>query len=203
MQIKRINHSCFLIKNDKTVYTDPFSVPDGMPAADVIFVSHSHYDHCSIDEIKKIANADTIIVCPKIAGDKLGWKYTRLIVKPGQVADVAGMHVEVVFAYNINKAFHPKSREDNVGYVFVLDEKRFYFAGDSDFIPEMSNLKNIDVAFLPVSGVYVMDADDAARACEAIKPKVAIPMHYGIVVGSESDAQKFKEKAKGCEVKIL
>jgi L-ascorbate metabolism protein UlaG (beta-lactamase superfamily) len=132
-------------------------------------------------------------------------------MKPGQKKDFFGISVEAVPAYNINKfqpsgvPFHPKADSKN-GYVVTIAGRRVYHAGDTDFIPEMRELKNIDIAFLPVSGTYVMTAQEAAEAAQAIKPKVAIPMHYATIVGSRADAERFAyllRGIEGIEVKIL
>jgi L-ascorbate metabolism protein UlaG (beta-lactamase superfamily) len=124
-------------------------------------------------------------------------------LNPGERASPRGLVVEAIRAYNTNKKFHPK--EDNkIGFVITVDGHRIYHSGDTDIIPEMSGL-NPDIALLPVSGTYVMTADEAAKAIdESIKPKnFAIPMHYGSIVGSEEDANKFKAAVRTCEVRIL
>lgn len=194
--IERLNHSCFLIKGSKVIYTDPFKIPGG-EKADIILVSHSHFDHCSQADIDKISKDSTIIVAP--AECELPGK----TIRPNEKINADNVAIEAVPAYNTNKAFHPKA-DGKVGFVFTLDGKRIYHAGDTDFIPEMKNLKNIDIAFLPVSGTYVMTADEAAAAAEAIKPKLAIPMHYAAIIGSKSDAERFRDLLKGkINVEIL
>jgi L-ascorbate metabolism protein UlaG (beta-lactamase superfamily) len=196
--IKWFGHSGFkILSQGKVIYIDPFKLSSSEPA-DLILITHEHYDHCSGDDIAKIQRDDTQIVAaqeckPKLKGD------VRL-VKPGDNLEVRGIKIEVVPAYNIGKDFHPK--EDNkVGFVLDLEGERIYHAGDTDLIPEMNNIK-CDIAILPVSGTYVMTAEEAAQAADILNPKVAIPMHYGEIVGSLSDAQRFKELAK-CAVKIL
>jgi len=115
--------------------------------------------------------------------------------------------IEAVPAYNLNKfrepgtVFHPRA-EKRLGFIAALDGTRVYFAGDTDFIPEMKSIK-CDIALLPVSGTYVMTAEEAAEAAKAINPKIAVPMHYGAIVGSEADAKKFKSLVKNCQVEIL
>jgi L-ascorbate metabolism protein UlaG (beta-lactamase superfamily) len=116
-------------------------------------------------------------------------------VKPGDALEIKGVKIEAVPSYNTNKQFHTKER-GWVGYVFTSGGQRIYIAGDTDYIPEMKNIR-ADIALLPVSGTYVMTADEAAQAALDIKPKVAIPMHYGSIVGAKEDARRFAEKLKG------
>ncbi|MEJ2746167.1 MAG: MBL fold metallo-hydrolase, partial [bacterium] len=154
-----------------------------------ILVSHVHYDHCSPSAIERIRTADTVIVTNSECAKK--FKANVRIIAPGQSIAVDGVAVEGVAAYNVNKPFHPRG-EGGLGFVITLGGRRIYFAGDTDLIPEMAAVK-ADVALLPVSGTYVMSADEAAEAVKRIKPAVAIPMHYGSIVGSGSDAARFKQ----------
>lgn len=198
-KIQWLGHDCFKITNDKVIYTDPFEL-NKKDKADIILITHSHYDHCSPEDVYKIQTPDTIIVATEDCKKNLSGNIK--IVKPGNKLDVKGIHIEAVPAYNINKKFHPK--ENNwVGYIFTIDEEKIYLAGDTDYIPEMKTFK-VDIALLPVSGTYVMTAEEAVKAALDIKPKIAIPMHYGSIVGSNSDAEKFAKELKGkIEVKIL
>jgi L-ascorbate metabolism protein UlaG (beta-lactamase superfamily) len=172
--IQWLGHDTFKILGDRVVYTDPFRLK-AKDAADIIFITHEHHDHCSPEDVQKILQPDTIIVAP---------------------ADCADIEIEVVPAYNTNKQFHTKDM-GWVGYIFAVNNKRLYLAGDTDFIPEMKTLRNIDIALLPVSGTYVMTAEEAAEAALTIRPKTAIPMHYGTIVGSRKDAEIFAEKLRG------
>jgi L-ascorbate metabolism protein UlaG (beta-lactamase superfamily) len=198
--IKWLGHDTFKIVGEKVIYTDPFQItqPD---KADIILITHEHYDHFSPEDIKKILDPDTVVVLPKDCAGKI--KAKEIVVKPGDKVTVEGIEIEVVPSYNINKKFHPKEK-GWVGYIFKVSGKRFYIAGDTDYIPEMKTFKDIDIALLPVSGTYVMDAKEAVQAALDINPKIAIPMHYGSIVGSESDAKYFAEALKGkIEVVIL
>ena len=203
--LRWLGHSAFRIDGAKTVYFDPFRINAGSKKADLVFVSHEHYDHCSPDDIKLIAAKDTVIVCDKASEKKLKGAIKCKEVKgvsAGDKFDIEGIRVEVVPAYNINKKYHPKGA-GYVGYIVTLNGVRFYHAGDTDLVPEMKDLK-CDVALLPISGTYVMTADEAAKAALLIKPKVAIPMHYGEIIGTEEDANRFAELLKGkIEVKIM
>jgi L-ascorbate metabolism protein UlaG (beta-lactamase superfamily) len=115
--------------------------------------------------------------------------------------EVNGFNIQTIPAYNNNKTFHKRINQW-VGYVVEIEGARIYHAGDTDLIEELKELKNIDIALLPVGGTYTMDAKEAARAVDLIKPKIAIPMHYGKIVGDEDDAILFQKSAH-CEVKIL
>jgi len=193
-----LGHDSFRIDGPATIYVDPWQLPAGVPQADLVLVTHDHYDHCSPEDVAKISKADTVIVTIAAAAKKL--KGDVRVVKPGDSLTVKGIPIEVVPAYNVNKKFHPRDA-GHVGFIITVDGQRIYHAGDTDFIPEMKDFK-VDIALLPVSGTYVMTADEAANAAKAINPKVAIPMHYGEIVGSREDAERFRELYGG-EVVIL
>lgn len=188
-KIHWLGHDSFRLEGEVTVYIDPWKLPPNSPKADIILITHDHYDHCSPEDVAKIQKADTVIVTIPAAARKL--KGEVKTVKPGDKITVKGIEIEAVPAYNTDKPFHPKEA-GHVGFIVTLGGKRIYHAGDTDFIPEMKGLK-VDIALLPVSGTYVMTAEEAAKAADAIKPEVAIPMHYGEIVGSERDAERFKE----------
>jgi len=196
MVIENINwlgHDSFKIitKSGKCIYIDPWKISGDSSEADFIFITHEHYDHFSAEDIAKIRTEDTLVVCPHDCVSKIGGRVKG--VKPGDEFNLEDIKVKVVPAYNIDKDFHPK--ENNwVGYILEIDGQRIYHAGDTDLIPEMKELGEIDIAMLPVSGTYVMNAEEAAEAVKIINPKKVIPMHYGDIVGSDEDAQKLKEK---------
>jgi len=202
-----LGHAGFKIKNSKIIYIDPYNIKPSEPA-DLILITHEHFDHFSTKDIKKILNR-SIAVCPefcKLEFLRLGVKEI-LTVEPGKKYFIGETEIEAVPAYNINKfrspgqVYHPKE-DKKVGYVITLNGVRIYHAGDTDFIPEMKELKNIDIALVPVGGTYTMTAEEAAQAVNAFNPKIAVPMHWGEIVGSKRDAEKFKNLAK-CKVEIL
>jgi L-ascorbate metabolism protein UlaG (beta-lactamase superfamily) len=198
-KIHWLGHDTILLEGSTVVIVDPFQIQTSWKA-DLILISHDHFDHCSPEDVAKVQKEDTTIVTDQESAKKL--KGDVRVVAPGDRLQVKGVDIEVGPAYNTNKDFHPK-QAGMLSFVITLDGVRFYHAGDTDFIPEMKDL-NVDVAFLPVSGTYVMTADEAVEAARAIKPKLAIPMHYGAIVGSNEDADKFKKALQAeMEVAIL
>jgi len=179
----------------KQIYIDPWKLPNGkLPKADVILITHAHFDHLSQEDIIQITKEGTVTVAPKDVAAEL--KGAVKIVAPNQSLEVAGIKVTTVPAYNVKKNFHPKAN-NWVGYVVTLSSgETIYHAGDTDFIPEMKSLK-VDVAMLPCGGTYTMDAKEAAEAANTFKPKIAIPMHYRDVVGTDRDADAFKKEFRG------
>lgn len=192
-----LGHDSFRIDGKSAVvYIDPYRLKGG-PKADLILVTHEHSDHASPGDIEKIRKNGTVIVTIAAAAAKLSGDVRT--VKPGDELTVKGVAVRAVPAYNLNKfrspgvPYHPREA-GHAGYVVTVDGVRIYHAGDSDHIPEMAGLAP-DVALLPVSGTYVMTAEEAAAAAAAIRPKLAIPMHVGEAIGTLEDAARFKEKA--------
>jgi len=187
--VEFLGHAAFKVKGSKVVVIDPYQL-EREETADIILITHSHFDHCSPDDVKKVSGEKTTIVASNDCADQLKGLAGRFIgLAPGQKADVQGVCVEAVPAYNINKTFHPRVNNWN-GYLFTLDGVRYYHPGDTDKIPEMQSIK-ADVVFLPVGGTYTMDSREAAEVVSIIKPKAAVPMHYGTVIGSDKDARAF------------
>ena len=208
LKITWLGHDSFQIKNGKTIIIDPFKLRSVPGKADILLISHEHFDHLSLDDIKKVASEKTTIVTIAAVKKELsGLKVHEVkAAKPGDKVQVGDVSIDLVPAYNTNKfrepgkVFHPKE-DGRVGFVIGVKGVRVYHAGDTDAVPEMKGLKP-DVALLPVSGTYVMTAEEAAEAAKIVEPKIAIPMHYGAIVGSEKDAQRFKQLAT-CQVQIL
>jgi L-ascorbate metabolism protein UlaG (beta-lactamase superfamily) len=163
-----------------------------------VLVSHSHSDHYSAEDIKKVSSAQTKLIA---AADVINKEGKGETLKPGQSLEAGAVKVTGVPAYNPAKEFHPKSN-NWLGFVVEIGGKRIYYSGDSDRTPEMDALKNIDLALLPVGGKYTMNATEAAEATKAFKPKSAVPYHWGDIIGSLADANNFANKA-GCPVKVL
>lgn len=199
-----------------TIYHDPFRILDGQPYADLILISHEHFDHCSPEDTAKIRTKDTIVITNPTAAQASGMAGPIRQIRPGEVIRLervgqkaVDLEIRAVPAYNVNKfrspgvPFHPRERE-HVGFVCRVGNVSWYFAGDTDVIPEMSSVGPVDYAFLPVSGTYVMTAEEAVEAVRLLQPRVVIPMHYGAVVGSVEDAKRFAALARHmAEVRIL
>lgn len=210
IDIELLNHDAVKIKDKLIIYIDPFQIPRG-DKADLILISHEHQDHCSLEDLRKIIKPETIILASAQCYDKLV-SIKNLVkeiryLKPNDSIKISDIIIDTVPAYNIDKfrepgkVFHPKE-DQNLGFVINLKLGTIYHPGDTDVIHEMKNMRNIDIAFLPVSGTYVMTAEEAAKAVEIIKPKIAIPMHYSSIVGTKEDAEKFRSLAR-CQVQIL
>ncbi len=191
-KIKWLGHAGFKIEGDKIIYIDPFQIKES-EKADIILITHEHYDHCSPEDVAKIQKESTVIVTIDSCLSKLSGHIKT--VKPGDEISVESIHIKAVPSYNIGKKFHEKFT-NKVGFIVTVGDESVYHAGDTDFIPEMKDI-HADIALLPVSGTYVMTAEEAVRAAETIKPEYVIPMHYGSIVGSSSDAETFKKLYKG------
>jgi L-ascorbate metabolism protein UlaG (beta-lactamase superfamily) len=209
VQITWLGHDGFKLKADKVVYLDPYQLASAQESGDVVCVSHEHFDHLSPDDLRRVVTqATTVVTIPacEAAVQALRPRSVR-VVAPGDRLEVAGVVLEIVAAYNTSKfrepgkPFHPKA-DGKVGFLVTLAGVRIYHAGDTDQIPEMVAARGVDVALLPVSGTYVMTAAEAASACRIIQPKLAVPMHYGSIVGSASDAEAFRQAA-ACRVEVL
>ena len=191
--IEVLCHSSIKISKGKVIYIDPFKIDKNYNDADIIFITHDHYDHYSEEDIDKVKKEDTIIVAPEELLTKLlrkGFRQDYIITVDSDEEDmVEGIKFETIPAYNTNKQFHPKEN-GWVGYIVEIRGIRYYIAGDTDIIEETKNVK-CDVAFVPVGGTYTMDFKEAAMLINEIKPKIAIPTHYGNVVGTEQDAIDF------------
>ncbi len=191
--IEVLCHSSIRINKEKVIYIDPFKIDKNYNDADIIFITHDHYDHYSEEDIDKVKKEDTIIVAPEELLTKLlrkGFRQDYIITVDSDEEDmVEGIKFEIIPAYNTNKQFHPKEN-GWVGYIVEIRGIRYYIAGDTDITEENKKVK-CDVAFVPAGGTYTMDFKEAAELINEIKPKIAVPIHYGSVVGTKQDATDF------------
>ena len=194
-----INHASFRISGAGCVlYIDPWKIPSQPADADIVLISHDHFDHFNTDDIAKVSSQRTVLVAPRDIVRKLGYGQA---VKPGDELRINNTSIEAIGAYNLTKDFHPKTK-GGIGVVIGLGGKRIYYAGDTDITPEMAFLTSIDLALLPVGGTYTLDSAEAVRACDDISPVAAIPYHWGDIVGSVEDAEAFAKSAR-CKTHLL
>jgi L-ascorbate metabolism protein UlaG (beta-lactamase superfamily) len=193
-----LGHDSFRLDGPPVIYFDPWKLGSRPPKADLVLVSHEHFDHCSPEDVAKVTGPNTVVVAAAEAAKKL--RGAR-VARPGDHLTAAGVEIEAVRAYNVNKfrspgvPFHPHQAE-HVGYVVTVDGMRLYFAGDTDHIPEMADI-TCDVALLPVSGTYVMTVEEAVEAAHTLNPPIVVPMHYGAGIGTPGDGHRFTELYSG------
>ncbi len=204
--IKVLCHSSIKMDAQKIIYSDPFHIREQSNDADIILITHSHYDHFSEEDIEKVRKADTKIIITEDLYEKtknIGFKDENIVVmKPYEKHVIDDIKIETIPAYNTNKDFHPK-RNNWVGYLININNTIYYIAGDTDITEENKKVK-CDVAFVPVGGTYTMTSDEAVELVNIIKPKIAVPIHYGEIVGSKEDAMNFVEHLEeGIEGEIL
>ena len=191
--IEVLYHSSIRINKEKKIYIDPYPIEKNYNDADIIFITHDHYDHYSEEDIDKVRKTNTIFIVPENLLNKLIKKGINdeniITLDPGDTEIIDEIKIEAIYAYNIDKPFHPK--ENNwLGYIIEIEGIRYYIAGDTDITEENKKIK-CDVAFVPVGGTYTMNFSEAAQLVNIIKPKVAVPIHYGSVVGTKQDATDF------------
>ncbi len=204
-----LGHASFRVQTrGATVYIDPYRVPAGAPPADLILVTHGHYDHFSPRDVEALAHDDTWLIAPPAVAERVSGRVAS--IAPGETIELEYLHgidVTAVAAYNTSKrdsdgeAFHPRTA-GGVGFDLNVRGERLYHAGDTDVIPEMDRVVGVDVALLPVCGTYVMTAGEAVEAARRIQPRIAVPSHWGSHLGTRADAEAFAERAP-VEVRIL
>lgn len=212
IELKWLGHSGFLILNSKVIYIDPYNISENLPKADLILLTHSHYDHCSVADLQKIVREGTRIIAPADCQSKI----TRFnvpikmeIIEKGNELDFGDVKISTIPAYNIDKPFHSKD-ELWVGYLIKMNDVLIYHAGDTDKIPEMQKLTGYKqgdkkfIALLPIGGRFTMSVEEAVEAAKLLKPNLVIPMHYGSIVGTIDDAKDFFEQCReekiNCEI---
>ena len=204
--IKVLCHSSIKFEKGQIIYFDPFKINENYNDADIIFITHSHYDHFSEEDILKVKKEETKIVVPEDLYNRsleLGFSEENiLVVRPNEEYEINNIKFKTIPAYNLNKNFHPKTN-NWVGYIITLDNIVYYIAGDTDVTEENRKVK-CDVAFVPIGGTYTMTAKEAATLVNEINPKITVPIHYNCIIGSKEDEKVFKNSVNDdIEVMIL
>ncbi|MEE9323858.1 MAG: MBL fold metallo-hydrolase [Candidatus Aenigmarchaeota archaeon] len=193
MKITWLGHATFKIETSgKTIYIDPYVLPKGSPLADIILVTHDHYDHCDSSKVNEVKSDATQIVTTEKSAGKLEGNIKT--VKAGDSLEIEGIRIRAVPAYNTDKPFHPKG--DGVGFIIESEGKQVYHTGDTDYIPEMGSLQGLTAILVPIGGTYTMDIEQAKEAILAMRPRIAVPMHYNFLEGLRANANEFKEKVE-------
>ncbi len=195
--------SSIRIKLDKVLYFDPFKIEEDTHDADIIFITHEHYDHFDIKSINNIKNDNTIIVAPKSMDNQINEISFKdyIYLSPNEEITIDNITIKTIPSYNIDKPFHPRSN-NWLGYIVIYDNITYFVAGDTDMTPENKNVK-CDIALLPIGGHFTMDSKEASELIKVINPKVVIPTHYGSIVGSMDDAKTLKEYLNDTNIEVV
>ena len=188
---------------DKIIYFDPFKIEENINDANIIFITHEHYDHFDIESINKIKNENTIIVAPKSMEDIINKQEFKdyIYLNPNEEINIDNINIKTIPSYNIGKPFHPK--ENNwLGYIITIDNITYYIAGDTDKTNESESVR-CDIAFIPIGGKFTMDVNEASELIKTINPKIVIPIHYGSIVGNIDDAKRLKENLIDTNIKVI
>ena len=190
MKIKVFNQAAIKIESTKNIYFDPYQIKEEFHDADYIFITHDHYDHYDEESIKNIMKSETMIVVPECLKERVSKLTTNyFLVSPNEKYNLADLSFETTFSYNIDKPFHPKEK-GYVGYKIKLEDKHLYIMGDTDYLEENLHM-TCDICFIPIGGTYTMDVQEAAAYINELKPELAIPIHYGSIVGDLSLSNQF------------
>lgn len=198
MKIEVLHHASIKLSGEKIIYFDPYKIDNNYNDADYIFITHDHYDHYDKESILKVRKESTKIIVPKCLENE----FNDLVVEPNKEYQIDDIKFQTIAAYNINKEFHPKDKE-YLGYNLLIENEYYYIMGDTDRTQEADNVKT-DICFVPIGGVYTMDVYEAIDYINYLKPKKAIPIHYGLIVGDKSLKETFKDNVnKEIEVELF
>ncbi len=203
MKIEVLNHASIRLSGNKIIYFDPYEIKNDFNDATYIFITHDHYDHYDEESLKKVINKNTVLIIPSCLKEKAKYLTDKVyVVEPNKNYVINDISFETIPAYNIQKNFHEKQKQ-YLGYNVLIDNTKYYIMGDTDCTPEANNVKT-DICFVPIGGTYTMDEVEASDYINYIKPKKAVPIHYGSIVGSMQCATNFKKLVnKEIEVEIL
>ena len=195
--------SSIKFKLDKIIYFDPYKIEDNMSDADIIFITHNHYDHMDPESINKVKNNDTIIVAPKTMEDTIREiKFKDYIfLNPNEEIDLDDINIKTIPAYNLEKPFHPRTN-NWLGYILTYNNVTYYVAGDTDKTNEAENVK-CDIALIPIGGKFTMNVEEASELVKTINPKVVIPIHYGSIIGDIQDGERLKELLSNTSIEVI
>lgn len=201
--VKINTQSSIKLTLNKIIYFDPYKIKEDIHDADIIFITHNHYDHMDIDSINKIKNNNTIIVAPKSMEDVINKTDFKdyIYLNPNEDINIEDINIKTIPSYNIDKPYHPRTN-NWLGYIISYNNISYFIAGDTDKTSELENVK-CDIAFLPIGGTFTMDSLDASEAAKKISPKVVIPIHYGSIVGESEDGKRLKKYLTGTNIEVI
>lgn len=188
---------------DKTLYFDPFQIEDNFKDADIIFITHNHYDHFDIESINKVKNEKTIVVAPKSMKDDIDVIDFKeyIYLEPNEETSIDNISIKSIPAYNNDKQFHPRNN-NWLGYIVSYNNVTYYIPGDTDKTKESESVK-CDIAFVPIGGHFTMDVDEATELIKTINPKIVIPIHYGTIIGNINDGNRLKNSLKNTSIEVV
>lgn len=203
MNIEVLNHASIKLSGDIIIYFDPFQIQTNYCDATYVFITHDHYDHYDEESLKKVINENTILIVPTCLEKRTSTITDKvLVVEPNKTYNLGNISFETISSYNTNAQFHPKEK-NYIGYNVSVDGIKYYVMGDTNRTEESNQVKT-DICFVPIGGTYTMDYIEASEYINYLKPKKAIPIHYGTIVGDKSLANDFKQLInKEIEVEIL
>lgn len=188
---------------DKVIYFDPYKIQNDKHDADIIFITHNHYDHMDSESIERVKNYNTVVVAPKSMEDIISKiEFSNYIyLEPFDETNIDNINIKTIPAYNNEKQFHPRAN-NWLGYIVTIDNTTYYIAGDTDVTEETNNVK-CDIAFIPIGGHFTMDVEEATELIKRINPKIVIPIHYGTIIGKPTYGKVLKENLSNTDIEVI